>query len=255
MLVLSSPNLRSRKTPRKNFGEPPLRTTLRLSVGNEPWIMMVRKLLSFLGENKFPETYLTFREGQLPGFQKNLTWRPEMHIWLQEASFFIPKHPGEYLLRFGVCLVCFLGPKTLLRSCLDVSLHLSQDISRSQNLRHILSISPNSLSTVHPKIPKYQKDPKRWCFSNVYLLGTFWTCAILEISIILPETTQTLKISLPKRKVVFQSSIFRCYVTFMEGIYTHTHAHQFCCLGLPSTKKWLLRGMSLMTSHVSTTIF
>ena len=35
----------------------------------------------------------------------------------------------------------------------------------------------------------------------------------------LPETNSShLKMGLPKRKVVFQSSIFRCYVSFREGI-------------------------------------
>ncbi len=37
----------------------------------------------------------------------------------------------------------------------------------------------------------------------------------------LPETNSSpLKIGLPKRKVVFQPSIFRCYVSFREGIYS-----------------------------------
>ena len=46
-----------------------------------------------------------------------------------------------------------------------------------------------------------------------------YICMFLNIYI-LPELTKHLKMGLPKRKVVFQSSIFRCCVSFSEGTYT-----------------------------------
>ena len=42
----------------------------------------------------------------------------------------------------------------------------------------------------------------------------------------LPETNSSpLKIGFPKKKVVFQTSNFRCYVSFREGIYNDLVEH------------------------------
>ena len=50
--------------------------------------------------------------------------------------------------------------------------------------------------------------------------SSFWTQQTLKniTRNTLPETNIALKIGLPNRKVVFQPSIFRCYVNFREGI-------------------------------------
>ena len=52
-----------------------------------------------------------------------------------------------------------------------------------------------------------------WNVKNLSFMGTYK-------QVTLPETNSSpLKIGHPKRKLVFQPSIFRCYVSFREGIY------------------------------------
>ena len=109
----------------------------------------------------------------------------------------------------GVCLVCFGGP--VIPSQMKVwKFHFicPNMFFWAQNSRRILSISPNPLSTVQPKIPTYQND----ALEKLYLLGTFWT-------------------------------LFWKYLLIdFRGIYSPILSY----LGLPSTKKWLLGGMSLL---------
>ena len=61
---------------------------------------------------------------------------------------------------------------------------------------------------------------KLWC-QFVFLIFAAHSCVNLEkdgeISLHTLKLTWHLQIGHPKRKVVFQPSIFRCYVSFWEG--------------------------------------
>ena len=61
-----------------------------------------------------------------------------------------------------------------------------------------------------------------------------------KLKITLPETNSLpLKIGHPKRKLVFQPSIFRCYVSFREGNGFWTPIHEgFGSDDFPSSKRW-----------------
>ena len=69
-----------------------------------------------------------------------------------------------------------------------------------------------------------------------------------------PNLTYPLKIGLPKRKVVFQPSIFRCYVSFREGIqfvkFCRCYMPFFSCYPMICSPKYFnFRSQEMLTSE------
>ena len=89
-------------------------------------------------------------------------------------------------------------------------------ISKKVSQSRLSRVKKNSLISRHLGVFSYQQLPESWLNIRPTLHLEEGGLQIFQILHPL-QLTQPLKIGHPNRKLVFQPSIFRCYVRFREG--------------------------------------